>query len=216
MPRPPARDQQVLRDVTEVVVDLRGGRVELAGQQRATVRLRTTARTRWWDRPVGVQVEAGRMTVGGRRTTARVELALPHGMPVRVRLRRGDVTLWGASGRLDLATGDGQVAGRDIGDAGDIGDTAPAAPPATSVLVRAPRGPVRLHLRSRPAGVDVVARDEVAVVVPAGGYDVQARAAVGAPEIDDALTTAAAGPTLHVESRRRTVRVVADAGARAI
>lgn len=180
--------------------------MELLGQRRSSVRLRTTTRRRWYDGPLVVRLDAGGLFIEGARSTARVELALPPGVPARVRLRTGDVTLWGASGALDLDTGRGQIAARDLGPD-------PSAPPGenapTSVLARATGGPVNLHLRAQPDRVEVDAGGNVALVVPHGCYHVQATAARGAPVVEVAQGD---GPLLRLVSRTGSVRIAADAG----
>ncbi len=213
MARPPLREQQVVRSAQRVAVELRAGRLELSGQSRSSIRLRTTTRKRWYDRPLTVHEDGGTLRVAGPRSHARVELGLPPATGVSARLRTGDVTLWGASGALELVTGRGLIAGRDLGADGPSGKGAgalPAGSAATSIVARVEDGTVRIHLRAVPTAVDIVAGGHVALVLPPGTYAVQTEAGAGRPVVE---VEQGDGPLLRVVSRAGTVRVVSDAGA---
>ncbi len=211
MTRPPVHDQQVLREVDRVEIQLRTGRVELSGQRRSTVRLRTTTRSRWRDRPLSVRHDDGCLSIDGLRSAARIELALPPNLAVRVRLRDGDITLWGASGTLSLSTDRGQVTGRDLGaEPPAAADELAAHPPGPSAITAHARtGAISLHLRTSPASVDAAAAGNVVVVLPRGSYRVDASAATGEPLVE---VEQGAGPPLRLSSSAGTVRVMPDAG----
>lgn len=211
MSRPPARDQQVLSGIDRVEVRLGAGRVELSGQRRSSVRLRTTTRTHWRDRPLVVRHDAGCLSIDGPRSTARVELALPPDLTVRVRLRDGDITLWGASGTLELLTQRGQVTGRDLGPEPPAAGNELAAGMSgpTTISAQASDGAINLHLRAEPGSVEATARGNVVVVLPRGSYHVDAAAGQGAPLVE---VEQGAGPPLRLASRAGSVRVTPDTG----
>jgi hypothetical protein len=142
-----------------VLIRLGQGRVELGRSPGDSVRLRTTATgTR------GVSAHSVRLRRGELRIKAphgRLQVDLPAGpageLVVVVKVRRGEITSWGAGGDLDLRSKTGRVTCREL--------------EVVRVRVRGSR--VSLHFSLAPQLVEVVA-EEATVSVPAGEYAVTA------------------------------------------
>jgi hypothetical protein len=178
------------RSVAAVSVTLRSGRVEIASKPRRDVRLRLT--TKGPELPWHVEAD-GRLQIDGRHLAARVQLDVPLGVPVQARVKRGDVTMWGAAGDLELSVSRGIVAGREL--------------TAATVRVQCPRGEVNLHFAEPPLEVDAESRSApVRIVLPSGEYVVDA-ASPQAAEVT--VATGESGHRIRAASRTSSVSVLA-------
>jgi hypothetical protein len=106
-----------------IAVAVGSGRVELGHQAGQQVRVRWTVPARlpagWpaWLRSPGIRgprvwSNAAGLHIRARR--ARLRIDLPDGLDVRVELRRGEITSWGAGGELELTSRAGRVSCREL------------------------------------------------------------------------------------------------------
>lgn len=149
-----------------IAVAVGSGRVELGRKAGQQVRVRWTVPARlpagWpaWLRPPGfrgprVWSDAAGLHIRARR--ARLRIDLPDDLDVRVELRRGEITSWGAGGELALTNRAGRVSCREL--------------IARTLAVRAEHA--NLHFATPPERVDVVAPTCV-LALPGGPYSVTA------------------------------------------
>lgn len=175
-----------LAEIARGAVDIRvgSGRIELGHTASDRLRVR-------WSIPPGRPKPRLRVSPEGgvqiRSGKARLRVDLPAGMTVRVRLRRGRITSWGATGELTLNSLTGTVACREL-RAGTVRARARAvnlhfAVPPELVEVRAPRtvlalpgGPYTVHT---PAAAEVTVRQapDAAGTIVVHGKRVQVLAA---------------------------------------
>jgi hypothetical protein len=159
---PSRTDQRIpLVDIAagRVRIRLGQGRVELGRSRGDSVRLRTTATgTR------GISAHSVRLRRGELRIAAphgRLQVDLPDGLAgelvVLVKVKRGEITSWGAGGELELGCRRGRVTCREL----------------VAGRVRARASRVSLHFAEPPKRVRIDA-GSATVSVPAGAYAVTA------------------------------------------
>jgi hypothetical protein len=162
---PSQTDQRIaLADISanRVVIRLGQGRVELGRAPGESVRVRTSATGTSGIAAHSLRVRRGELRIAARH--GRILVDLPNGsageLVVVVKVRRGEITSWGAGGSLELRSRSGSVTCREL-----VADT---------VKVKAER--VSLHFAEPPQRLEVDA-DKATVLVPAGDYAVTAPAA---------------------------------------
>ena len=138
-------------------IQVHAARVELGQAKGDQVRVRWTVPMRFGRAGPGPRFASGPDGLRIRCRRARLRVDIPSGMSVRVRVRRGQITSWGAEAELDLAIKEGNVACREL--------------LSPSVKVRAPE--VNLHFAGAPQLVDVTSK-QVVIALPGGPYDVRA------------------------------------------
>jgi hypothetical protein len=133
--------------------------VELGRAPGDSVRVRTTATGTGGVTGRSLRIRRGELRISARH--GRLQVDLPEGLEgelvVDVKVRRGDITSWGAGGELELRCRSGRVTCREL--------------VASRVEVKAER--VSLHFEQAPQHVRVDA-DRVTLSVPAGEYAVTA------------------------------------------
>ena len=141
-----------------LLVTLGSGRVELGRAAGQDVRVRWTMPSARWGRggaaPVIAATDSGRR-IQARR--ARLRIDVPDVVNVTVRLRRGEITSWGAGAGLELDCRRGRVVCREL----------------TSRTLRARGRYVNLHFAAAPEQLEVRARESV-LALPGGPYAVSA------------------------------------------
>jgi hypothetical protein len=168
-------------DVQRVIVRLDAGRIELGARKGRSVRVRTTAAVDGWRARLARRRDPdapGATLVDGvlelrPRGQVRAQIDVPAGLVVEAEITRGDLTLWGAAGDLDLTVGKGILMGRDLAGPtvrarnGDGEVNLHFAEVPTLVDARSETGPVLLVLPPAPYAVDADAAAEVTVAVDA-------------------------------------------------
>jgi hypothetical protein len=216
------RTDERIRGVSAIKIMVDRGRVELGSRGRRDVRVRTTVLLprwqtmlgRWWTvlsrrQPAAaaadVAVEAGRLRIDARRGQARVQVDLPVGLAVQAEVGRGELTLWGVGGRLDLVVGEGTLAGREL--------------TATAVRARNRRGEVNLHFSEQPDEVDAWSGGgAVLLILPGEDYtvDTSEPAEVTVPALggsSEGSSGGGAGSRVRAHSDRGPVSVLAAGSA---
>jgi hypothetical protein len=194
--------------VRSVEISVRRGRIEIGSRARSDVRLRTTVavsgwRARWARlRPPPLDspdVRDGVLHLACRTGLARVQLDVPADIVVRASVEQGDLTMWGVGGDLDLAVGDGILAGRDLS--------------AGSVRASNRTGEVNLHFGAVPTTVEARSGDgPVLLVLPSAVYRVAADAGADITVPVDATAT----PTIVARSVGGAVSVLEAEGSQPI
>ena len=139
-------------------IQVGAGRVELGYAKGDHVRVRwTVPTTRWGRAGAAPRFTAGADGLRIRSRRARLRVDLPTGLRVRVRVRRGQITSWGADAELDLAVKQGNIAGREL----------------LSRLAWAQAPDVNLHFTAEPELVRVTG-EQIVVALPGGPYVVTA------------------------------------------
>lgn len=171
-------------------IDIRVGRgsVELGHTARDEVRVRSTVptlgRLRIFGGP-GYRLSSYGLRIHARR--ARLQVDLPADLIVRVRVRRGQITSWGAGGDLTLVSGD-RVACREL----------------RATIATARGREVSLHFAAAPQRVAVEAGRAV-IALPGGPY------AVTAPAGAEVTVPREAGALREIIVRALDARVLAAA-----
>lgn len=162
------RDER-FEGVQRIIVRLESGRIEVGSRKGRSVRVRTTAAADGWRARLARRRDPeapGAMLTDGvlelrPRGQVRAQIDVPNGVPVDAGIRRGDLTLWGVGGDLQLTVDAGILVGRDL--------SGPRVHAANA------DGEVNLHFAEAPTDVDATSgTGPLLVVLPVGGYAVDA------------------------------------------
>lgn len=184
------RDER-FEGVQRVVVRLDSGRVEIGSRKGRSVRMRTTAAVDGWrarfarrrDPEAPGAVLADGVLELRPRGQVRAQVDVPPGVRVEAEVGRGDLTLWGAGGDLQLTVGQGILVARDL--------------VASAVRASNAAGEVNLHFAAVPELVEATSgTGPVLLVLPAGSYAVDAD--------DSAEVTVAVDPAAARRIRTRS------------
>jgi hypothetical protein len=196
------------RDVAAVEATVARGRIELGSRPGPDIRVRTTVSLQGWRarlahrRPPPLpepRVDDGVLRIRGSRGLVRVQIDVPAGCRVGASIDRGDLTMWGVGGELELRVGRGILVGRDL--------------TASGVRAVNGTGEVNLHFAAVPEDVDAsTGAGAVLLVLPEAAYrvDVDPGAEVTVPVAGD-------GPSsLRAHSDAGRVSVLVATGSEAI
>ncbi len=196
--------------ITRVEIDLDAGKVELSGSG-TEVGAAGTVDSRWADSPPEIvhYLEDGVLHVIGRCSevvvACRVDVTLvvPAGADIGVHTGLGDVTVRGSLGDVEAQTDFGDLVLED--DAGGIlveagsGDITGTGIFSENVSARTGEGEVAIELLTAPIRADLrTDRGDIALVVPAGSYRIEADAGNGDVVIARSLTHDASAPNVLV------------------
>ncbi len=197
-----------VRSVTAVEVAVARGRIEIGSRPGSDVRVRTTVSLQGWRarlahrRPPRIpepSVDDGVLRIRAPQGLVRVQVDVPPGCRVHASVDRGDLTMWGVAGELDLSVGRGILAGRDLA--------------ASRVRAVNGGGEVNLHFAVVPDDVDAsTVSGAVLLVLPDGSYRVDADpgAEVTVPVRDDGAST------VRAHSNQGSVSVLVATGSEPI
>lgn len=193
--RPPLSAVRTVNGVGAVEVRLAAGRVEIGEDERTDARVDLTVRRRVGRALPRLAVADGTLRLDGETSEARLRLRLPPATPVRVELRAGEISMWGAAGDLVLVTETATIAARELS--------------GQRVTARTATGDVSLHFTGAPARLAVTGGPgAITVVLPDGQYAVEVESADPAsPARVDLDTDPAAPNRILVRSHGGPVRV---------